>query len=232
MAKSEDDKKSTSQNQEMIDTVWEMQDVLQTAVGGDFSKRCTTAITQSFDSNPLTLVTPSVNLLLDELHIKERKRAKAESDLTKTVEELQMQLNLVERQASAIRELSTPIMELWDDVLVLPVIGVVDTKRSADLMERLLSFVSEKQARYVILDITGVEVVDTKTADHFIKVIKAAQLLGSSCILTGIRPAVAQTLVEIGVDLSSITTLSNLKEGLKECLRRLQKGQKGVPGDS
>lgn len=210
----------------MIDTIWEMQDVLQSAIGGNLTKRCATAITQSFSSNPLTLVTPSVNLLLDELAIKDRKRAKAEADLIKTVEELQRQLKLVEKQSAAIRELSTPILELWDDVLVLPVIGVVDTRRSADLMERLLGAVSDKQARYVILDITGVEIVDTKTADHFIKVIKAAQLLGSSCVLTGIRPAVAQTLVEIGVDLSSITTLNNLKEGLMECLRRIQQKKK------
>ncbi len=224
MASKKDKKSATSQ--EMIDTVWEMQDVLQTAVGGDYSKRCTTVITQSFDSNPLTLVTPSVNLLLDELEVNERKRVKAERDLTKTVEELQRQLKVVEKQAASIQDLSTPIMELWDDVLVLPVIGVVDTKRSADLMERLLTAVSDKQARYVILDITGVEIVDTKTADHFIKVIKAAQLLGSSCMLTGIRPAVAQTLVEIGVDLSSITTLSNLKEGLTECMRRIQQNKK------
>lgn len=227
MSSTEEEKCAISQ--EIIDSVWEMQDVLQTAIGGAFSKRCTTNITQSFESNPLTLVTPSVNLLLDELDIKERKRAKAEGDLIKTVEELQTQLMVVEKQAAAIRDLSTPIMELWDDVLVLPVIGVVDTKRSADIMERLLAVVSEKQARHVILDITGVEVVDTKTADHFVKVIKAAELLGSNCVLTGIRPAVAQTLVEIGVDLSSFTTLSNLKEGLRECMRRIQQGKREPP---
>lgn len=134
--------------------------------------------------------------------------------------DLDQKLEIIERQRSAIQELSTPVLQLWDSVLAMPVIGVVDTRRSADIMERLLSEITTNQSRYVILDITGVEVVDTKTADHFVKVIKAAELLGTSCILTGIRPAVAQTLVEIGVDLSSITTLRNLKEGLKECLRR------------
>lgn len=142
--------------------------------------------------------------------------------------DLDQKLEIIERQRSAIQELSTPVLQVWDNVLAMPVIGVVDTKRSADIMERLLSEIIVNQSRFVILDITGVEVVDTKTADHFVKVIKAAELLGASCVLTGIRPAVAQTLVEIGVDLSSIATLRNLKEGLKECLHRSR--QKGAAG--
>ncbi|MDD5308645.1 MAG: STAS domain-containing protein [Deltaproteobacteria bacterium] len=139
----------------------------------------------------------------------------------KALKELDQKLEIIGRQQLAIQELSTPILQLWDNVLALPVIGVVDSKRSADIMERLLSEITIKQSRFVILDITGVEVVDTKTADHFIKVIKAAELLGTRCILTGIRPAVAQTLVEIGVDLSSIITLRNLQDGLRECLRQM-----------
>ena len=89
-------------------------------------------------------------------------------------------------------------------------------------MERLLNEIVSKQCRYVIIDITGVEVVDTATADHFIKLIKSAELLGAYSILTGIRPAVAQTMVEIGVDLSSITTLGNLQDGLRECISQMK----------
>ena len=132
----------------------------------------------------------------------------------------------IERQRFAIQTLSTPILRVWDDVLALPVIGVVDTQRSAEIMEKLLAAIVEQQARYVILDITGVEVVDTKTADHFIKVINSARLLGAQCLLTGIQPAVAQTLVDIGIDLSSVTTLRNLQDGLRECLRRMDVRQK------
>jgi len=139
--------------------------------------------------------------------------------LNDTVVKLQNQVQTIQRQQYAIQELSTPILQLWDNVLALPVIGVVDTARSIEIMERLLSEISVRQSRYVILDITGVEIVDTKTADHFIKIIKAAELLGTRCIFTGIRPAVAQTLVEIGVDLTSVVTLRNLQEGLKACLR-------------
>jgi rsbT co-antagonist protein RsbR len=125
----------------------------------------------------------------------------------------------IERQRFAIQTLSTPILQIWEDVLALPIIGVVDTQRSAEIMERLLGSIVEQQAKFVILDITGVSVVDTKTADHFVKVVNAAQLLGAHCLVTGIQPSVAQTLVEIGVDLSSITTLRNLQDGLRECLR-------------
>lgn len=139
--------------------------------------------------------------------------------LNDTMNDLERQIETIARQQMAIQELSTPVLQLWDDVLALPVIGIVDTRRSAEIMERLLTEVTERQTRYVILDITGVELVDTKTADHFIKVIKAAELLGAKCIMTGIRPAVAQTMVEIGIDLSSVITLRNLQQGLAECLR-------------
>lgn len=161
----------------------------------------------------------------------ERQAAEAlrESDAKETaLHELDQKLEIIERQRFAIQELSTPVLQLWTNVLAMPIIGVVDSRRSAEIMERLLSEITARQSRFVILDITGVEIVDTKTADHFIKVIKAAELLGTRCVLTGIRPAVAQTLVEIGVDLSSITTLRTLQDGLRECLRQM--GQNGALG--
>ena len=86
-------------------------------------------------------------------------------------------------------------------------------------MDRLLGEVVRRRSRFVIIDITGVELVDTSTADHFIKLVRAVELLGARCMLTGIGPAVAQTLVLLGVDLRALTTLQNLSQGLKECLR-------------
>jgi anti-anti-sigma regulatory factor len=163
------------------------------------------------------------------IHDVERQAAEAmrASDAKeKALNELDQKLEIIEQQRFAIQELSTPVLQLWTNVLAMPIIGVVDSRRSAEIMERLLSEITARQSRFVILDITGVEIVDTKTADHFIKVIKAAELLGTRCILTGIRPAVAQTLVEIGVDLSSITTLRTLQDGLRECLRQM--GQSGM----
>ncbi|MBN1962089.1 MAG: STAS domain-containing protein [Deltaproteobacteria bacterium] len=145
--------------------------------------------------------------------------AKFSAALNDTIEEISKQVETITNQRLAIQELSTPILQVWDDVLALPVIGVVDSRRTAEMMEKLLNEVVARQARFVILDITGVEVVDTRTADHFIKVIRSAELLGTKCVVTGIRPAVAQTLVELGIDLSAIITMRDLQAGLKECLR-------------
>jgi anti-anti-sigma regulatory factor len=151
--------------------------------------------------------------------------------LNETIANFEDQMQTIQQQQAAIshlvHQLQTPILQLWDDVLALPVIGMVDTKRSAEMMETLLSQIIKRQAKYVILDVTGVEIVDTKTADHFVKVMKSAELLGSRCILTGIRPAVAQTLVELGVNLSSISTLRNLQDGLRECLRHMEQERGG-----
>ncbi len=158
----------------------------------------------------------------ETLHSKDELIANLARSLNETIDEVQHQMETIQRQQFAIQELSTPILQIWENVVALPVIGVVDTKRSADIMERLLSEIVARQSQFVILDITGVEVVDTKTADHFVKMIRASQLLGARCVLTGIRPAVAQTLVDIGMNLSSIATMANLQEGLKECLRQME----------
>ncbi len=136
--------------------------------------------------------------------------------------ELEARDAVIQEQELAISELNTPVMEIWDDVLVLPIVGVVDTRRSMEIMNNLLSSIEQTQARCVIIDVTGVEVVDTKTADYLLKVIRAANLLGSRCVLTGLSSAIAQTLVEIGADLSEIRTLRNIKEGLKDCLKYLR----------
>jgi rsbT co-antagonist protein RsbR len=124
----------------------------------------------------------------------------------------------LERLRMAVQELSTPILEVWDSVLALPVVGVVDSHRSAMMMDRLLSAVADKRARFVIVDVTGVDVVDTATADRLLKLVGAVELLGARCVLTGIRPAVAQTLVHLGLDLGTLPTLRNLKHALRACV--------------
>lgn len=129
---------------------------------------------------------------------------------------------LARQREMTIRELSTPVMEVWDDVLVLPVVGVVDTRRSLEIMNTLLDRIVATKARCVIIDITGVEVVDTKTADYLLRVSRAANLLGTRCVLTGLSSAVAQTLVDIGADLTEVRTLRSLKDGLRDCLKYLK----------
>jgi rsbT co-antagonist protein RsbR len=130
-------------------------------------------------------------------------------------------LEIITRLRTAVEQLSTPILELWEDVLALPVIGIVDSRRSSEMMERLLQEIVAKQSRFVIIDLTGVEVIDTSTADHFMKLVKAVGLIGARCVLTGIRPAVAQTLVDLDVSFGQLETLRNLRHGLRYCLRWL-----------
>jgi len=126
---------------------------------------------------------------------------------------------LLERMKDAMQVLSTPILEVWDDVLAVPIIGVVDSMRAAEMMERVLAEVERKQCRYLIIDITGVDVVDTATADRFGKLVTAVEILGAQCFLTGARAVVAQTMASLGVELGRLTTFRTLKHALSECMR-------------
>ncbi|APR75347.1 RsbR, positive regulator of sigma-B [Minicystis rosea] len=139
---------------------------------------------------------------------------------------------LIERLRYSIDELSNPILEVWDDVLAMPIIGVVDSRRTADMVQRLLGEVARTQASFVIIDLTGVEIVDTKTADHLMKLMRKVEIVGARCVLTGIRPAVAETLVDIGMDFGKLTMLRNLKHGLREALRAGRRDRSGSDVDS
>jgi len=142
--------------------------------------------------------------------------------------ELEEQLRMIELQQAAMRELSTPIIEVWAGVLCLPVVGIVDSQRSAEMTESLLEMVVTKQARTAIVDITGIDVMDTKTADHFIKMAKAVRLLGAECIISGINPGIAQTLTHIGVDLTGVRTMRNLRDALQLYLKETEQIEHGV----
>lgn len=135
--------------------------------------------------------------------------------------ELRAKLDLIERQRETIRELSTPIIEVWDGVLTLPIVGLVDSVRTAELMDSLLQTVSRTRSRFAILDLTGVQVVDTSTASHLIGLIQAIRLLGAEGVLTGIHPNIAQTIVSIGVDLARVRVFATLRDALKYCIGQL-----------
>ena len=156
----------------------------------------------------------------------ERLRKEVE-ERDRTTQELREKLDLIARQEEAIRELSTPIIEVWDGVLTLPLFGTIDSQRAGEVMQRLLEAITQKSATNAIIDLTGVEVVDTSTADHIGKLVNAVELLGGRCIITGIRPAVAQTMVQIGIDLTKIATLSTLREALRLCMRERERERKG-----
>ncbi|WP_438009288.1 PAS domain-containing protein [Sorangium sp. So ce321] len=140
-------------------------------------------------------------------------------------QELRTQLQQIEAQQRVIRDLSTPIIEVWDGVLTLPMVGTVDSGRTADVMESLLSKIVEKQASYAILDLTGVEVVDTKVASHLIELVTAIRLLGADGIVAGIKPNVAQTMVALGLDLSQLNTQRNLRAALNHAIRSMTRAQ-------
>ncbi|MDI3284998.1 STAS domain-containing protein [Polyangium sp. 15x6] len=145
----------------------------------------------------------------------------AKRDMRKAMLELRTKMELIERQEEVIRNLETPVIQVWEKVLTLPMMGVVDSRRVARVMDDLLSAVVRTSARFAILDLTGVDMVDTMTASHLFSLIRAIRLLGAEGIVTGIRPTVAQTMVTLGLDLSSLTTCANLREGLRLCIRRM-----------
>lgn len=126
---------------------------------------------------------------------------------------------LVSRQRDEILELSTPVIQVWDDVLVLPVIGTLDSARAARLTENLLERIARDQAEVVILDVSGVPAVDTEVAQHLMKTVEAARLMGSISVLSGVRPETAQAIVHLGIELGSLRCRSNLKDALQLALR-------------
>ena len=128
---------------------------------------------------------------------------------------------VIVRQQQELMELSTPVVTLWDGVLALPVIGTLDSSRTQVVMENLLQRIVETGALIAIIDITGVSTVDTLTAQHLLKTVAAARLMGADCIISGIRPQIAQTIVHLGVDLGTVVTKATLADAFAIALRRL-----------
>jgi PAS domain S-box-containing protein len=133
---------------------------------------------------------------------------------------LDAQLGEIRREALCAA-VATPIIQVWDDILTMPVVGLVDSVRAADMKTALLAAVSRTSAKFAIVDLTGVDVVDTATADHLLRVMRAVHLLGARCVITGIQPSVAQIIVSLGLALPGVVTLRSLREGLRFCLRDL-----------
>ncbi|MEW2155396.1 STAS domain-containing protein [Streptomyces sp. NPDC007189] len=125
---------------------------------------------------------------------------------------------LIARQRQQLMEVATPVIRLWEGVIAVPLIGTLDSARSQVVMESLLEAIVEQRARYAILDITGVPTVDSLVAQHLMKTVAAARLMGAECIVSGIRPAIAQTIVHLGIDLGSIITRAGLADALAHAL--------------
>ncbi|WP_030419235.1 STAS domain-containing protein [Streptomyces sp. SCSIO 75703] len=132
--------------------------------------------------------------------------------------------SLIDRQRLQLLEVATPVIRLWDGIVAVPLIGTLDSARSQVVMETLLESIVEQQARYAILDITGVPTVDSLVAQHLMKTVAAARLMGAECIVSGIRPAIAQTMVHLGLDLGNVVTRASLADALGHVLHRLGVG--------
>jgi rsbT co-antagonist protein RsbR len=128
---------------------------------------------------------------------------------------------VIKRQQEELLELSTPVVKLWDGVLALPMIGTLDSQRTQVVMESLLQRIVDTGSEIAIIDITGVPTVDTLVAQHLLKTVTAIRLMGADCIISGVRPQIAQTIVHLGLDLQGVVTKANLADALALAMRRL-----------
>jgi rsbT co-antagonist protein RsbR len=165
----------------------------------------------NLDAALLANLVLQITLLLDELGL-----------LTFEVFQKSREAVIV-RQQREIAELSTPVVKLWDGIIAVPLIGTLDSERTQVVMENLLQAIVDQTAAYAIIDITGVPTVDTLTAQHLLKTVAAARLMGADCIISGIRPQIAQTMVHLGVELNVISK-ATLADAFALALKRLNLG--------
>jgi rsbT co-antagonist protein RsbR len=160
------------------------------------------------DSHPVGALALSINEMVSALREAQARSANYSQELKEKIE-------TIERQHAAIQELSMPIIEIWTGVLCVPIIGVLDSSRAAEMTGTLLNAIVEKRAPLAILDITGIDVMDTRTADHFIRMARSVRLLGARCALSGVRPNIARMIVQMGIDLSGIDSYRSMREALR-----------------
>jgi rsbT co-antagonist protein RsbR len=183
--------------------------------------------------------------LFDRLRREFSKDADALAELTWTATQLLDNLGLyttevyqksreevIARQQQEMLELSTPVVKLWEGILALPMIGTLDSARTQIVMESLLQRIVETGSSIAIIDITGVPTVDTLTAQHLLKTVTAARLMGAECIISGIRPQIAQTIVHLGVDLGDVTTKASLADAFAIALERTGRAVRRVRAGS
>lgn len=185
--------------------------ILKNVAGGDLTSRLTPQYPETHPAGALAL---SMNVMIDALAAA---RSKAEAHHR----ELSERIAVVETQRSAIRELSTPIIEVWDRVLCLPIVGMLDSGRAAEMTTNLLAAIVAKKAAFAIIDITGIHVMDTGTTDHFLRMARSVRLLGAQCVLSGVNPEVALTVVRMGAEFSPLRSHRNMRDALRNCIRAL-----------
>jgi rsbT co-antagonist protein RsbR len=160
------------------------------------------------ETHPVGALTSTLNEMLSSL-------SEARSESERCSRELHDKLNAIEAQAAAIAELQTPIMEVWDGVLCMPIVGIMDSIRTADMARKLLQTIVQTKARLALIDITGIQVMDTRAVDHFLRMARAVRLLGARAVLSGVHPNISQTIVHMGMDLRGIETHRSMRDALR-----------------
>jgi rsbT co-antagonist protein RsbR len=186
-----------------------IEDILSSVAAGDMDARIGSDV-----EDDLTGIESAIDLLIDDLTDELRNREKTQFELQEKLDKIQEQQKTIIQQQEDLMELSSPVTKVWDNILILPVIGTLDSQRTQVMMENLLNKIVATGCTISILDITGVMTVDTQVANHLLKTVTAARLLGAECIISGISPAIAQTIVHLGIDLTSIRTKATLQDAM------------------
>jgi rsbT co-antagonist protein RsbR len=161
------------------------------------------------ESHPVGALTSTLNEMIASLTEARARSAQYSS-------ELQEKLAAIQAQEAAIAELQTPILEVWEGVLCMPIVGIVDSVRTADMARTLLQMIVQTKARLALIDITGIQVMDTRAVDHFLRMARAVRLLGARAVLSGVHPNVSQTIVHMGLDLRGIETHRSMRDALRQ----------------
>jgi len=192
-----------------------IEDILSSVAAGDLDLR----IESELDDD-LSGVEQAINLLIDDLTHELKKSLKLKQEMEEKLLKIQDQQKTILQQQEDLMELSSPVSKVWENILILPVIGTLDSQRTQVMMENLLQKIVATGCTTAILDITGVPTVDTQVANHLLKTVTAARLLGAECIVSGISPAIAQTIVHLGINLSNILTKATLQDAMIYALRK------------
>ena len=192
-----------------------IENVLASVAAGDMDARI-----ESETEDDLSGIEAAIDLLIDDLTDELKQREKMQKEVEDKLSKIQDQQKTIFQQQEDLLELSSPVSKVWDNVLILPVIGTLDSQRTQIMMENLLEKIVETGCTLAIMDITGVPTVDTQVANHLLKTVTSARFLGAECIISGISPAIAQTIVHLGIDLSSVKTKATLQDAMIFAMRQ------------
>jgi len=199
-------------SRELFASLDKLRSVIQAVAGGESPRQLDMDYPET---HPVGALTSSINTMMQALDESRRQSGISLGELTEKIE-------TIEQQQAAIQELSTPIIEVWPGVLCAPIIGVLDSSRATEMTRTLLATVVEKKTPLVIIDITGIEVMDTRASDNFVRMARSVRLLGAKCVLSGVHPNIARTIVQLGVDLSGIESYRSTREALLHFVKTTQ----------